>query len=128
MLNKTYLSNNSILVIGGTGVIGSAFINYIKKNKDVTCISISRKTEIETTKTSYFTIDLQSFNKNINLDISYINKLSKVTHVVYSAYSDADTITNIRTINNNLFKNTLSFVDKSANIITSKSSVFNVCT
>ena len=103
MLNKTYLSNNSILVIGGTGVIGSAFINYIKKNKDVTCISISRKTEIETTKTSYFTIDLQSFNKNINLDISYINKLSKVTHVVYSAYSDADTITNIRTINNNLF-------------------------
>ena len=112
MLNKTYLSNNSILVIGGTGVIGSAFINYIKKNKDVTCISISRKTEIETTKTSYFTIDLQSFNKNINLDISYINKLSKVTHVVYSAYSDADTITNIRTINNNLFKNTLSLINR----------------
>ena len=41
-----------------------------------------------------------------------INKLSKVTHVVYSAYSDADTITNIRTINNNLFKNTLSLINR----------------
>ena len=111
MLKKNYSPNTTVLVIGGTGVIGSAFISYINKNKKLTCVSISRKKEHNTKNVKYLSIDLL-INKNTNLDISYINELSKVTHAVYSAYSDADKTTKIRSINNDLFENTLSLINQ----------------
>ena len=111
MLKKNYSPNTTVLVIGGTGVIGSAFISYINKNKKLTCVSISRKKEHNTKNVKYLSIDLL-INKNTNLDISYINELSKVTHAVYSAYSDADKTTKIRSINNYLFENTLSLINQ----------------
>ena len=112
MLKENYSPNTYILIIGGTGVIGSAFINYIHKNRNINCISISRKKDTQQKNIDYLFIDLLSFNNNVVLDVNYEKKLSKVTHVVYTAYSDAKKIEDIRLINKKLFKNTLSLINK----------------
>jgi nucleoside-diphosphate-sugar epimerase len=80
-------SNNTALVVGANGVIGSNLISYLEELDNWSIIGLSRRGGKDTEKTQYLSVDL------LDADDCYskLKSLVNVTHIFYAAYQDRPT-------------------------------------
>lgn len=80
-------NNNTALVVGANGVIGSNLISYLEELGNWSIIGLSRRGGESTAKTQYLSVDLLDAD-----DCNYkLKSLTRVTHIFYAAYQDRPT-------------------------------------
>jgi nucleoside-diphosphate-sugar epimerase len=103
-------NNNTALVVGANGVIGSNLIAHLEELGNWDIIGLSRRGGIDSGKTKYLSVDL--------LDIDDCEKqlllLTEVTHVFYAAYQDKPTWAELVLPNLAMLVNVVTFIERAA--------------
>jgi nucleoside-diphosphate-sugar epimerase len=110
-MNHCYSNKTSVLVVGGSGVIGSAFLRHIAMKEDITAIGLARRPVLPLAENIMpLKCDLLDFDKDDCEHLQLKHKLKEVTYLVYAAYIDGDNDKAIRAANTKLFSHALRFV------------------
>ncbi|MCJ7935771.1 MAG: SDR family oxidoreductase [Chryseobacterium sp.] len=102
--------NNTALVVGANGVIGTKLIKYLEKLGTWDIVGLSRRGGMNTDKVRYIAVDLldpEDCTKNLT-------SLTDVTHIFYAAYQDRASWSELVQPNLDMLMNVLSTVESVA--------------
>lgn len=103
--------NNTALVVGANGVIGSNLITHLEELGNWDIIGLSRRGGTNTVKTNYIAVDLLDM-----ADCQHkLHALVNVTHVFYAAYQDKPTWAELVVPNLTMLVNVVETIEHTAN-------------
>ncbi|WP_104382409.1 SDR family oxidoreductase [Sphingobacterium sp. HMA12] len=79
-------TNNTALIVGANGVIGTNLIDYLSSLGNWDVIALSRRGGSDQSHVRYIAVDLLDLADAVNK----LNSLTNVTHIFYAAYQDRD--------------------------------------
>lgn len=83
------MKKTKVLIVGATGLVGNAAMQYLATKEDVEMIAISRRRPSDTFGAEFISVDLTNSKQCLEI----FGKLTGITHVIYSALYEKQNLT-----------------------------------